>query len=223
MRKGLVQVTDGKERLGHWVLAISCLCLCVTGLGMMFHSFNFLGTLVGGLANLKMIHNYVGLIFIISLLAMIRMWWREAGVFVFPEDMDWIKAAGGYLWHVDKVPETGKYNPGQKAFFLVVAIFGALMVVTGLIMWFPSVFPVGLVRWMYPLHALGFVVIFAFFFVHLYLGTIGNPGSVQAMTTGWMEKPVLKMLHPKWFKEMEEKGEFIEYGVEPKPKETGHH
>jgi len=42
------------------------------------------------------------------------------------------------------------------------------------------------------------------------------------MTTGWMEKPVLKMLHPKWFKEMEEKGEFIEYGVEPKAKETGH-
>ena len=46
-------------------------------------------------------------------------------------------------------------------------------------MWFPTALPTGLVRWMYPLHALGFVAIFAFFFIHLYLGTIGNPGSVR--------------------------------------------
>ena len=73
------------------------------------------------------------------------------------------------MWHVDNVPETGKYNPGQKAFYLAVVIFGVVMVITGFIMWFPAKFPVGLVRWMYPLHALGFLVIFAFFFVHLIL------------------------------------------------------
>lgn len=39
---------------------------------------------------------------------------------------------GGYLWYVDKVPETGKYSPGQKAYFLVMAIFGAIMVLMGL-------------------------------------------------------------------------------------------
>jgi formate dehydrogenase subunit gamma len=222
MKKGLVQVTDSKERVVHWVLALSCLCLCVTGLGMMFQSFNFLGTIMGGLKTLKLVHNFVGLIFTVAVLAMIRMWWREAGIFVLPEDIDWIMAAGGYLWHVDKVPETGKYNPGQKAFFLAVAIFGVIMVFTGLIMWFPMVLPLGLVRWMYPLHALGFVAIFAFFFVHLYLGTIGNPGSVQAMTTGWMEKPVLTMLHPKWVKEMEHKGELIVSGEERKT-ETAQH
>jgi formate dehydrogenase subunit gamma len=35
---------------------------------------------------------------------------------------------------VDKVPETGKYDPGQNAFFLAVAIFGGVMVFTGLLM-----------------------------------------------------------------------------------------
>ncbi len=83
------------------------------------------------------------------------------------------------------------------------------MVLTGLIMWFPLAFPAGLVRWMYPLHALGFVAIFAFFFIHLYLGTIGNPGSVPAMITGWMDKKVLTMLHPKWVKEMEHEGKLV--------------
>lgn len=220
MQKGLIQVTDSYERIVHWMLAFSCLCLCITGLGMMFQSFNFLGTIVGGLKNLKLIHNFAGLFFGISLVLAIRMWWKEAGIFVFPEDLDWIKSAGGYLWHVDKVPETGKYNPGQKMFFLTVAAFGVVMFVTGLIMWFPTALPTTFVRWMYPLHALGFVAIFAFFFIHLYLGTIGNPGSVQGMITGWMDKDVLKMLHPKWVKEMEHEGKLIVSGEE---KKAAHH
>jgi formate dehydrogenase subunit gamma len=209
MKKGLIKVTSGYERFVHWMLAISCLLLCYTGLGMMFHSLNVFGVIMGGLKGLKLVHNFTGLVFGISLILAVQMWWREAGLFVFPEDIDWIKTAGGYLWHVDKVPETGKYNPGQKAFFLTVAFFGVIMLVTGLFMWFPGFLPMYLLRWLYPLHVLGFVIIFAFFFIHLYLGTIGNPGSVQAMITGWMTKPVLKMLHPKWLKEMEHEGKLI--------------
>lgn len=40
MKKGYVQVTDSYERIIHWTMAISCLLLCLTGLGMMFQSFN---------------------------------------------------------------------------------------------------------------------------------------------------------------------------------------
>ena len=142
------------------------------------------------------------------------MWWKEAGVFSFPEDAEWIKAAGGYLWHVENVPEIGKYNPGQKMFFLTVALFGAGMVVSGFIMWFPLGFSVKLVRLMYVLHALGFVVIFAFFFVHLYLVTIGAPGSAPAMFTGWVTKAWVKKQHPKWLKEMEKHGALVVSGDE---------
>ena len=223
MKKGMILITDGYERLVHWILALSCIILIVSGLGMMFESFNIFGTLVGGLKNLKLIHNFSGLIFAVGLLLAIWMWWKEAGVFVFPEDLEWFKVAGGYLWHVDKVPETGKYNPGQKMFFLTVAGFGVIMIITGLIMWFPSALPVGLVRWMYPLHALGFVVIFAFFFVHLYLGTIGNPGTVQAMIHGWVTRGWLKKQHPGWLREMEHEGKLIVYGEEKKEDAHGHH
>jgi len=210
MKKELIKVTSGYERFVHWLLAISCLLLCFTGMGMMYQSLNFFGV-IGGLHGLKEVHNITGVIFGIALVLAIQMWWREAGIFVFPEDWEWIKAAGGYLWHLDKVPETGKYNPGQKLFFLTIALCGLLMLVTGFFMWFPGYFPLGaeLLRWVYVLHALGFLVIFAFFFVHLYLGTIGNPGSVSAMISGNMEKPVLKMLHPKWLKEMEHEGTLI--------------
>jgi formate dehydrogenase subunit gamma len=211
MKKGLIKVTSGYERFVHWLLAISCLLLCFTGMGMMYKELNFFGNIMGGLHNLKAGHNITGVVFGVALLLAIQMWWREAGVFVFPEDLDWFKTAGGYLWHVDKVAETGKYNPGQKMFFLTIALFGVLMLVTGFFMWFPAYFPLGLelFRWTYTLHALGFFVIFAFFFVHLYLGTIGNPGTVQAMITGWVTRNWLKKQHPKWLKEMEHEGTLI--------------
>jgi formate dehydrogenase subunit gamma len=211
MKKELIKVTSGYERFVHWMMAISCLLLCFTGMGMMYKELNFFGAVMGGLHGLKTVHNITGIVFGVSLFLAILMWWKEAGLFVFPEDFEWFKAAGGYLWHLDHVPETGKYNPGQKMFFLTVALCGLLMLVTGFFMWFPAYFPWGieLYRWLYTLHALGFLVIFAFFFVHLYLGTIGNPGSVQAMITGYMDKSVLRMLHPKWYKEMEHEGTLI--------------
>ena len=211
MKKGLIKVTSAYERLVHWLLAISCLLLCFTGMGMMYPELNFFGAVLGGLHGLKVLHNITGVFFGVALLLAIQMWWKEAGLFVFPEDLDWILTAGGYLWHVDKVPETGKYNPGQKMFFLTVALCGLLMIATGFFMWFPAYFPLGmeLLRWAYPLHVFGFLVIFAFFFVHLYLGTIGNPGTVQAMITGWVTRNWLKKQHPKWLKEMEHEGKLI--------------
>ena len=222
MKKGMIKATDAFERIIHWSLAISCILLFVTGLGMMFHSFNFIGTIMGGLKSLKYVHNFTGLVFALALYFTIRMWWKEAGVISLPDDLEWIKAAGGYLWHVDHMPEAGKYNAGQKAFFLAVAIFGAVMVVTGLIMWFPLRFPAWLVGWMFAFHALGFVVIFGFFFVHLYLGTVGSPGSVDAMLTGWVTRAWAKKQHPKWLREMEEAGKLEVYGEEKTPAGHGH-
>jgi len=96
------------------------------------------------------------------------------------------------------------------------------MIVTGLLMWFPGSLPTGLVRWMYPLHALGFLAIFAFFFVHLYLGTIGNPGTVQAMIHGWVTRGWLKKQHPGWLREMEHEGKLVVFGEEKKDAH-GHH
>jgi formate dehydrogenase subunit gamma len=216
MERGLIQVTSGYERFVHWLLAISCLLLCYTGIGMMYEQLNILGVIMGGLKGLKVVHNYTAIVFGISLLLSIQMWWKEAGIFVFPEDLDWIKTAGGYLWHVDKVAETGKYNPGQKMFFLTVAFCGMLMIGTGFFMLYPAYFPLGanLLDWMYPLHVLGFLIIFAFFFIHLYLGTIGNPGTVQAMINGWVTKAWLRKQHPGWLKEMEHKGTLVVYGGE---------
>jgi len=96
MKKELIKVTSGYERFVHWLLAISCLLLCYTGLGMMYESLNILGVIFGGLKGLKTVHDIMAVVFAIGLVLAIQMWWREAGIFVFPEDWEWIKAAGIY-------------------------------------------------------------------------------------------------------------------------------
>jgi formate dehydrogenase subunit gamma len=136
MKPGMIQATDAFERIVHWTMAISCIILFLTGLGMMFTSLNFIGTIMGGMKNLKYVHNLTGLVFGFSLIFAISMWWKEAGVIEMQEDLAWIKCAGGYLWHVEHPPECGKYNPGQKMFFIAVALCGPMMLVTGLLMMF---------------------------------------------------------------------------------------
>jgi formate dehydrogenase subunit gamma len=212
MNKVMIKATGPFERIVHWCLAISCLILCASGMVMMYHSLQGFGTLVGGMTAVKTIHNYSGVFFAVSLFLALLVWWKEAGMFSSPEDWQWFKVAGGYLWKVDQMPEIGKYNPGQKLFFLTIVIFGTAMVVSGFFMWFPLGYEPGLIRFMYVLHALGFVIIFAFFWVHLYLVTLGAPGSASAMFTGWVSKGWARTQHPKWLREMEEKGTLVVYG-----------
>ena len=49
-----------------------CLLLCLTGLGMMFHTFNFVSYLFGGLHNMKFVHNFTGIVFSLP------CFWRSA-------------------------------------------------------------------------------------------------------------------------------------------------
>ena len=189
MKKGLIQATDAFERIVHWSLALSCLLLCITGLGMMFHSFNFIGDHHGRLESPEICPQLYGPVLRRFRCFTIRMWWKEAGVFSLPEDLEWIKVAGGYLWHVDKVPGGGQVQPRPED---VLPDRGGLRRDHGrdgadhVVSVQPSG-GAGAVD-VYPLHALGFVVIFAFFFVHLYLGTIGSPGSLPAMLHGWVTR-----------------------------------
>lgn len=205
MKTRYIQVTTGFERLVHWSLALSCIVLFLTGLAMMFHTLNSLSVLTGGMYNLKQIHNYSGIVFAVSLFVAIPMWWAEAGRFE-EGDSKWLSVMGGYIGHPQQVPEAGKYNAGQKLFFLAVVIFGLSMIVSGTVMWLQVKFALSLVRWMYALHALGFTVLFAFFFVHLYLATIGVPGSASAMLTGRVTYGWLKTNHGKWLKQLKKEG-----------------
>ncbi|HNS90175.1 MAG TPA: formate dehydrogenase subunit gamma [Deltaproteobacteria bacterium] len=197
--ENMVRITDVEERVVHWVLAASCLFCIITGVGLMFHSWSFIPTLLGGHYAAKLMHIYSGLIFGGMLVYSYYLWKKDCE-FEQP-DLQWVLKAGGYLWPVKDLPPVYKYNAGQKAFFWCLIACGIVIVVTGLFMWLwnPAAVPVVLARIMYMLHAGAVVVLAAFIMIHIYLGTAGNPGTVSAMITGYVSKAWCQTHCPRWY------------------------
>jgi formate dehydrogenase subunit gamma len=207
--KNLMQASTAFERVVHWVLGGSCLFLFLTGFGLMFHSLSFIARLFppipllagGGYESMKLLHNLCGLLFAVSFLPALIAWGKDT-LFLNEDDIRWFKVLGGYLWEVENVPEAGKFNAGQKVFFIVLFLIWAMMVGTGIFMWFP-VLGVTLTRWLYVLHVLGVLALGSFLVIHFYLGTYGNPGTFQVMGHGYVTKAWCKKHRPKWLKAVE--------------------
>lgn len=200
--KNLIVSSTAFERVVHWVLAGSCLFLFLTGFGLMFHSLSFIANFFpGGYYIMKLLHNIDGIIFGIAFLFALVAWGKDT-LYFDEDDKKWFRVLGGYLWEVEKVPEAGKFNAGQKAFFMVLFLFWFIMMGTGIFMWFP-IFPPELTRWLYVLHALGVLVLGWFLVIHFYLGTYGNPGTFQVMGHGFVTKGWAKKHRPKWLRDVE--------------------
>jgi formate dehydrogenase subunit gamma len=169
---------------------------------MMFHSLSFISQFFpGGMPIMKLLHNIDGLVFGLAFLLALAIWAKDT-LSLDVDDINWFRVLGGYLWEVEKVPEAGKFNAGQKAFFIVLFLFWFVMVGTGVFMWFP-IFPPVLTRWLYVFHALGVLVIGGFLVIHFYLGTYGNPGTFQVMGHGYVTKGWAKKHRPKWLRDVE--------------------
>src|SRR5262249_46527065 len=98
-------------------------------------------------------------------------------------------------------PDVGFFNAGQKAQFWEIVIGCIAYVITGVIMWFPEIFGHVLVPICYVIHDISALIMLAGIFVHIYLSTIGEPGTFQAMTKGTVSEAWAWTHHPAWYKE----------------------
>lgn len=199
--KDMITMASGFERVCHWTMAVSCILLTVSGFGFVF-KIEAIGAAFGGFNSMKNIHNWVGIVFIVSLILSSVNWIKYAVRFD-ADDVGWMMVAGGYLSHKVKVPPVGKLNTGQKMSYLGVLLSGIALTVSGIIIWF---FPNNK-TWVllsFFVHNLCFVFICIFIPIHLYLGTIGNPGTLQIMISGKMPYWMAKKKHPKWIAELEQ-------------------
>ena len=200
----LVEVTSGFERLVHFLFAGSCIVLFISGFALMFHSLSFLATMLGGYFATKYVHNISGLVFAVSGLFAIFIWFKDGALFN-KDDLGWFMKAGGYLWKTDSVPPQGRFNAGQKLYFVLKAVTLVLLSITGIIMWFPFYFSPGLVVVLYPLHIACVAALAGAVIIHGFLGSFGNPGTLAAMVTGKCTRAWARYQHPKWLKEYDEK------------------
>ncbi|MCI0391289.1 MAG: formate dehydrogenase subunit gamma [Acidobacteria bacterium] len=195
----IIRHTAG-ARLTHWLLAIFFFLSALTGFVIYTPFFAGLAGIFGGGAMTRFLHPWFSLGFVISALFLCLAWFkrmkREFG------DDEWRKNFGAYMRYETELHEVGKYNAGQKLFFWSVVWGAAAMLVSGIIMWFPTSF-----HWIfrmiaYWLHEVTFIAFVVGVIYHIYMSTAAMPGTLGAMTRGTVTKAWARWHHPRWYREV---------------------
>lgn len=190
------------ERIVHWAVGASFVFLLLTGLAFSYPALFWVTTVVGGGASARLLHPWVGAVFATALVAMVVVWIRDMRLDA--GDWAWLRAVRHYAARRhERVPPAGKYNAGQKAFFWLQSVFGVLLVVSGVPLWFPDgglgvTFGPDFLGAMRLLHYLGALGGGLLLIVHIYLGTIAYPGTARGMIDGQVTRRWARHHHPRW-------------------------
>lgn len=79
----------------------------------------------------------------------------------------------------------------------------AVYLVTGIVLWAGArTFGRWPVAISYVLHDISALIMLGGIFIHIYLSTVGETGTFQAMTRGTVSEPWAWTFHPAWYKEV---------------------
>jgi formate dehydrogenase subunit gamma len=193
----MVRKSSVDEILNHWILAGSCILLSISGFAFLFH-LEAISSFFGGVNTMKEVHNWLGVIFSLSLLYSMRHYLIDALEYD-ADDVQWFKVAGGYLSHKVTVPPMGKYNPGQRLYYLAIVAAGIAIALSGLGMWLMKD-NATIMLLSHLVHNVAFVIFAMAVPVHIYLGTFANPGTFKLMVSGTLPLEEARRRYPKWMK-----------------------
>ncbi len=196
----MIRKASTEEIINHWLLAGSCILLIITGYGFLFQ-IQQLYALFGSNATMKLVHNWAGVIFTVSLFATLFNYLHESLTFD-ADDWAWIKMGGGYLSkkHV-QAPPMGKLNTGQKFYYIVILLAGIAIAASGFAIWLIQGNR-SLTLVSHLVHNLAFILFVVAVPAHAYLGTLANPGTFRIMVSGTVPLEFAKKKYPKWMKEI---------------------
>jgi formate dehydrogenase subunit gamma len=197
------------ERCVHWCTASLFVVMAVTGLSLLFGRQVLIPVLGGkgfaAWANIAMtLHNYLGPVLALGVFLMIVMWIRHN----IPNgaDLKWFLTGGGLIGKGH--PDAGFANGGEKAWFWLICTAGVAVIVSGFVLNFPNY---GFTRDQMQLanlvHGVLSMVWIAVWLGHAYIGSIGSEGSLEGMTTGYVDERWARQHHNVWVGELEQKGQ----------------
>lgn len=195
----MVRKATTLEIINHWIMAVIFILLSITGFGFLFH-LEGLNSVFGNFNNMRVIHNWGGLVFLASLLLSLFSYFKEAAIFT-PEDIGWLKGFGGYLSKKAETPPQGRMNAGQKLYYLVLLFFGAAISASGLMIWFSGGLR-SLIMISHFIHNISFDFFMIAVPLHIYLGTLANPGTFRIMVYGTVPLEWARKRHAKWVQKM---------------------
>jgi formate dehydrogenase subunit gamma len=216
LKRGMVRLESGRsgrtivrftafERFVHWMTATCFIVLAISGLNITFGRPLLLPLI--GLESFsewsqwaKYAHNYLSFPFTIGVVLIFLMW--IGGNIPNKVDVDWIKRGGGIVGHDH--PPAYRFNAGQKAFYWIVVVGGALAAVTGYELIFPF-YSSGIegMQLAQMIHSIVAVLFVAAMLAHIYIGTIGMEGAFEAMGTGTVDINWAKEHHRLWLEEQD--------------------
>ena len=192
------------ERLIHWLAGISYVYLLLTGLAFWSPWLFWIAVILGGGTVSATLHRWIGLLFVLSTYFMYRMW--GAQMERTPADKGWWDAIGHYIRNEDeKVPSADRFNPGQKLLFWGFFISGLVLLVTGLVLWFPEYISWS-AGWVRPLcailHSIAALVTIALFMIHVYMGTAMERGAFGSVIRGDVSRAWMQSHHRTWYEQL---------------------
>ncbi len=191
-------------RVLHWAVALFFFLALFSGFGIYLPwLFRWFSPIFGGGPLARAMHPWLGLGFVIFFGFQVLNWLRP---------MAWTKTDTDWILNIKRVvsgeetleaPETGFFNAGQKAQCWEIVAGSIAYLITGIIMWMgASVFGRITVAVSYVIHDISALIMLGGIFIHIYLSTIGEPGTFHSMTRGAVSEAWAWTFHPAWYKQV---------------------
>ncbi|MBB3330427.1 formate dehydrogenase subunit gamma [Halomonas campaniensis] len=213
-RKDLSEPRTGRKLLRwplvvrsiHWTVATLFIVLALSGLNLLYGKFVFrplFGDAVWGamISASKVAHNYLGPLFgillVVLLARVLKHNWPKR------HDLAWFRQGGGLVGKGH--PDAGFANGGEKLWFWLLATAGLAVVASGFVLDFPNYGQSrDTMQWANIIHAVGALGLTAVALGHIYIGTIGSEGSLEGMTTGYVDETWARDHHNLWYEEVKD-------------------
>ena len=191
-------------RFLHWMVALFFFLALFSGFGIYLPwLFRWFTPIFGGGQLVRTMHPWFGLGFVVFFGLQMLNWLKPMSW--TPADSRWMRNVHKIAGGKEKVdpPDTGFFNGGQKVQFWEIVVGCVVYLITGAIMWAGArTFGRTAVVVSYVLHDISALIMLGGIFIHIYLSTIGDPGTFQAMIRGAVSEAWAWTFHPAWYKEV---------------------
>nr|WP_245595542.1 MULTISPECIES: formate dehydrogenase subunit gamma [Ferrimonas] len=198
----------------HWLGAIPCILLILTGLMLIAGKF-FVEPVLGQaafasmMAIAKPVHDYMAFPFMAGWLLMTVLWAKNQIPAKY--DIAWFMVVGGYINFgpfKGKHPDAGFANAGEKLWFWAFALFGLVISISGVVLMFPQYVEPSRTLSLLAIiaHGLSAIIICAFSIVHIFMATVMSEGGMDCMVSGYCDENWAKQHHNLWFDEIKANG-----------------
>jgi formate dehydrogenase subunit gamma len=183
-------------------VALAFLYAALTGLALWSPRLYWMASIFGGGTTVRAWHPWGGALFVLFFFLMFLAWNRQMRL--DSDDRRWLRLAHRYAMNEESgLPEAGRFNAGQKSLFWMQSVSGALLLLSGIVLWWPEVMARPLRELAILIHPAAAVISIGGLIVHIYMGTAAVPEAFRGMIQGWVTPGWAASHHRKWHREIQ--------------------